>query len=59
MWETPHLVTQKAEKISEDLLRELTALIEEEEEKRLKERESALPESLNGKTPSPEIEGRC
>ena len=50
---------KRQKKISEDLLRELTALIEEEEEKRLKERESALPESLNGKTPSPEIEGRC
>ena len=27
-----HLVTQRAEKTSEDLLRELTVLIEEEEE---------------------------
>ena len=36
-------------KTSEDLLRELTVLIEEEEEKRLKERESALPEGLNGR----------
>ena len=34
-------------KTSEDLLRELTVLIEEEEEKRLKERE--LPEGLNGR----------
>ena len=35
-------------KTSENLLRELTVLIEEEEEKRLKERESTLPNTLNG-----------
>ena len=36
-------------KTSEDLLRELTILIEEEEETRQKERESVLPENLNGR----------
>ena len=36
-------------KTSDDLLRELTVLIEEEEERRQTERESALPEVLNGR----------
>ena len=36
-------------KTSEDLLRELTILIEEEEETRQKERESVLPENLSGR----------